>query len=294
MDVCSVDSDVLRTIPRLNILKNRDEKRQLQLLENKSLFPTTSSKPNNTATLHSMNKKFNKLFERIYNAFDLKEELVRNVIAYAKCLPIPGTSVIDRNVFDAQMQRHFNLTNSVLLERMYEVCSPYRKQMGVLEYIELICLFLTDIKDYKVQFVFNVYNTQGDGKLVRNDLQYFIQPMVSQVRDDNEIDICDQEDRPLKDFVNMLMDVIDRNHDGKIVLDEFRYLVAKDILMIECLGPCLPNHQSAKRFMELFDDKTNLEVTAIFRYERRISLCEPALRQHKGIQRYYPVTLELP
>ena len=126
-------------------------------------------KVNQVVTLHSLSIKSQKLFERIYNAFDLKEEIVRNVLAYVKCLPKPGTDIIDKNVFVAQMQRHFNLTDTVLLERMYRVCCLDEKSTRVFidEFVELICIFLTSIRDLKVQFVFRVYNAREDGYLNR-------------------------------------------------------------------------------------------------------------------------------
>jgi len=273
----------------IHILMSKEQRKHLQ---KEALAKQKARKMTFVQTLNTLNKKSNQLFEHLYRNFDLKEDLVRNVIAYVKCLPKAGSEVIDKNIFDAQMKRHFKLTDVVLLERMYHVCCIDDRNCKVMidEYCELICIFLTQNRDLKVQFVFRVYNWRGDGFLSKKDLEYFIKPMVSQV---NAVDEND-EDNAWQYFVEMLVNICDQNHDDQVELDEFRELVGQNILMMTCLGPCLPNEEERIAFNALLKDKTNIETSAMFRFERRISLCQPKIVRIEGIQSYYPVQFELP
>lgn len=278
----------------LFILTTRNEKQNIAARkQNEEARKTNLEKRKSSLkTLSSMSKKTNKLTERIFKTFDLKEQVVKNVIAYAKCLTAPGTDVIDKNIFDAQMARHFKLIDEVMLGRMYQVCSlDNRKTVVYLdEYVELICIFLTGIQDLKVQFVFYVYNARGDGYLNRRDLEYFIKPMVAQVTDNEEPD----EENTWKYFVELLINVVDKNGDQQVELDEFRELAEKNVMMMQCLGPCLPSEEDRLLFLNLISDMSSIDCSALFRFERRISLSEPKLRERNGIQRFYPIDLELP
>ena len=277
--------------PRINVLMDREERKEY-VKDNKERF-ALAAKRSKLKTLNTMTKRSAQLFDKIFHSFDdLTEEIVRNVIAYVKCLPAPGTEIIDQNIFDAQLKRHFNLTNDLLLERMYKVCRLDERDPRVFidEFIELICIFLSEIRDLKIQFVFRVYNARGDGFLNRKDLEYFIIPMFNKVRELSDEDYGTS----LKDFVDMLVGVCDKNGDNQIELDEFRDLAADSVLMLECLGPCLPSEIDRIQFLGLIQGRTRLETSALFRFERRVALREPILIDKNGIQRFYPVDLELP
>ena len=277
--------------PYIHILMDRDSRKEY-IKQNKERYGLAQKK-SKLKTLNSMAKRSAALFERIARAFDdLDEDIVRNVIAYVKRLPAQGSELIDQNIFDAQMKRHFNLSNDLLLERMFKVCRLEERDPRVFieEYIELICIFLTSVRDLKIQFVFRVYNTLGDGFLTRNDLEFFIIPMFLKVREMND----DYESGGLKEFVDILVGVCDKNGDNQIELDEFRDLAADSVLMLECLGPCLPSEIDRIQFLGLIQGRTRLETSALFRFERRVALREPILIDKNGIQRFYPVDLELP
>jgi len=104
------------------ILMPKWKRKELFNQEKRERYGQYGTKQPSVQTFSAMHSKTNQLFERIFKCFDLKAEVVKNAIAYAKTLPKPGSQVIDRNIFDAQMKRHFNLTDRVLLVRMYDVC----------------------------------------------------------------------------------------------------------------------------------------------------------------------------
>ena len=51
----------------------------------------------------------------------------------------------------------------------------------------------------------------------------------------------DTEKKTLTEIVNLLLTMIDTNNDRTIDLDEFHEIVRRYPLMLECLGPCLPD-----------------------------------------------------
>lgn len=274
---------------KVHILLTFDEIKELKDIQRREARKLELSK--SVENFKSMTKTAKRLFERVYANFDLKQDIVNNIIAYSKCLPKPGTIVIDKNVFQAQMRRHFHLTNAYMLERLWHIVTFGELNCKISCYVELIAIFLCGINDYKVQLVFKVYNFTDDGLISKKDIEHFIRPMMVNIGllEENSEDFC------VKDFVDMLLGAVDKNADEFMELDEFREITKHNILMMECLGPCLPPERQRKTFMHHLTDKTPSEAMALFRFERKISLqSAPKVAKSEGIQKYYPIRLEIP
>ena len=266
--------------PVVGILLPKERRRQILRNKPKALRRTS---------YHQEVRETAKLCEDAQVIFKLGPRVTRNIIEYVRALVKPGGRDIDKNIFDAQMKRHFNITNLILLDRMFHVCCIDDSNCVVTtkDFVELMCIFLTEIRDLKVRYAFKVYN-QLQGDLSRKDIASLIAPMVARVS------IEDEDVSAEKEFVDMLVAVMDRNDDGSIDIDEFRKLVDEDIMMLQCLGTCLPSEEDRIKFLSLLCDRTAVDVQKLFRFERRICLKSDLLIPKGTIQKYYPVLLELP
>jgi len=222
--------------------------------------------------------------------------LIENIIAYVNRLPKLGHDDIDDVIFKAQMVQHFDLKDTFMLFRIFtslgfeNTSSP--NSISFLAYCRLMCIFLGDCIEYKINYAFEVYNIRGDGLLKKSELRIMLLHSTDLVGNDDE----DKDDN--FDFLlNLVMKMFDGagesgNMDGEIDRGEFKSIIRQNQLMLECLGPCLPEAGRVDAFLEKVGvHRSKFEVMAIFRHERRRSLRTPETKV-RGIQKYYPVDLE--
>ncbi|XP_005106321.1 EF-hand calcium-binding domain-containing protein 1 [Aplysia californica] len=238
------------------------------------------------STFKRMQDDFNQMVDRLQEYSGLDKHLLKNIAMYAKCLPRKDSDMIDEPIFMAQMSNRFKLSNSFMISRIYSVTKTAKAgHATVEEYCRLICTFLTDSLDTQIDFVFRVYDTNQDGGISQLELVQLLRPCVTS--SDEDVDL----DEALRELIEVVMQATDTNQNGTIDLEEFRQLVKKDILMLQCLGPCLPHQQVVKQFRKLIEGKAANEGAETFANERKKSLKEVEIKSKEGL---YPIKLELP
>ncbi|CAG5114796.1 unnamed protein product [Candidula unifasciata] len=170
-------------------------------------------------------------------SYGLDYSLVDKVMTYAECLVSPGTQEISLTTFIYEMTFRFNLTNAYLISAIFNKInngrSNSRNSLTVEQYSRLICTFVTSDVDVKVNYVFNVYDLDGDGFLSKHEVHTMLMTTVPQN--------SEEQDDMLKDLIEIVLKLVDRDGSGTIDIDEFRDLVKKDALYIELLGQVLPD-----------------------------------------------------
>ncbi|BFZ25661.1 hypothetical protein BsWGS_28700 [Bradybaena similaris] len=212
----------------------------------------------------------------------LEPDLVENVMQYAKNLVQPDTQDITDNVFVAQMMNRFQITSTVMVSQMFEVKS---RTIPLEDYCWCICVFLSDEMDQKVDWVFSVYDANDDGQLSKMELYILLKPCVLQTEDM-------ETEEAIKDLIDIVMTVVDRNKNGMVDLEEFRALVKKNVLYIDLLGQCLPHKHVVKSFLRKIKNKSPMEVSKIFEEERQKGLMQPV--RPGAEDDLYPIHLDLP
>jgi len=234
--------------------------------------------------------------DRLYLLFNkrIKIEVVKNVITYTRSLK-DKTGHIDENVFRSVMYQRFALSAPHMLSRMFVVASKKDRSpftVNVEDFSELLLIFLTKDVSIKADFAFNVYDTNNRGFFTKADLRVLLAPMVNGISADEDFE---NEEELLKYFVDLVCKKIDLDQDNNIARWEFQDLVKRDILMLNFLGPCLPERKHVEAFTKLVTNKPNFEVQAYFRHERGTVLNHPDLSQIRTtMSRLYPFPLELP
>jgi len=246
-------------------------------------------------TFKSMREDFQDQSERLNLKFNRKihMEVVKNIITFSRSLMSkPNCPLIDENVFRAVLSQRFGLTAPNMLQRMYVVASKADRppiQVSVEKFSEMLLVFLGDSVKLKADFAFSVYDTNNNGYISKADLRTLLAPMIAGAAADDDFD--DEED-VLRYFVDLVTTRIDIDQDNNIDRWEFQELVKKDILMLQFLGPCLPEKKEVETFKKLVTNKPQFEVQAYFRHERSKALNKPILPS--AYQSLYPLPLELP
>ncbi|BFZ25659.1 hypothetical protein BsWGS_28697 [Bradybaena similaris] len=225
----------------------------------------------------------------------LPESIVENIIQYAKVVVNPEREIIDEFAFNSQMTTQFDFSNLYIICRMMRVLKSkqYQKylsekgsienELSVEEFCLCVCTFLTQNQDTQINWVFAVYDSDGDGALSRRDLYTFLRPCILHAED---MDF----DGETKDLVEIVMAIVDRDQNGEVDLEEFRFLVKKNVLYIDLLGQCLPSDSAMNRFRAKIENKTNAQVLELFRKE--FVPKDEQLTKRRGS--LYPIDLDFP
>ncbi|KAK3777957.1 hypothetical protein RRG08_018278 [Elysia crispata] len=240
------------------------------------------------ATFDELRKRTKQMSERVATMTGVKESLVLNIIMYAKNLaPTHHADVIDKVIFVAQLWYRFGITSIFHIDLIFESLkvkgSPHVK---LEDYVRMICVFLTKDIAVKIDFVFRCYDIQRNGYLVTKEVHTLLKSSIIIGSDDH-----DSEDH-VKELIELVMAMTDKNNDGIITFDEFKSYVKTDILCLELLGPVLPLEHFISSFVYLVIEKPPTDVDKLFARERQFCLQEPRIPSKR--ERLYPVRLEMP
>ncbi|GFN99826.1 EF-hand calcium-binding domain-containing protein 1 [Plakobranchus ocellatus] len=89
------------------------------------------------------------------------------------------------------------------------------KYVRLEDYVRLICIFYTSNTDLKVEYVFKVYDSQRKGAI---DVAQMYKLLESSI-------ILNHDDDPtiqVKELIDIVILMMDTDHNGKIDLSEFR------------------------------------------------------------------------
>ncbi|XP_059141541.1 uncharacterized protein LOC131929393 [Physella acuta] len=238
-------------------------------------------------TFKQLQKQASKLHHDLQRFSGLSDAVVENVLAYAKCLARPGSGdEIDDLIFIAQMSKQFNITSPTLLPLMFEAIKyPKATYATVEQFCKLICTFLCDDIEKKMDFVFSVYDINRDGTLSFSELYFFIKPCTIAT------DLDEDHEESTRELIELVLKISDIDENGQIEKGEFKELVRANSLYLQLLGPCLPNDKYLERFREKIDQRSGIETKRIFHNERRSSLYE--LQSSRAVS-LYPVILDMP
>lgn len=239
------------------------------------------------ATFKQLRLQMLEMCQDIANYTGVKKSLVMNVIRYTKMLPRPETpDCVDEHIFMAQMSHQFGITSKFHIRLIYDaVMDKTLKYVRIIDYAKMVCIFYSKRLALKVDFVFSVYDQNGNGEIEVFELYHILKTSIVSLGDDEPEDY-------LKDLIDVVIGMMDTNHDGKISIEEFREYVRNDILYIQLLGQVLPLEHVIEEFMNALKCRTPQEVDNLFRQERSICLHEPMRKV--AVSELYPIPLELP
>ncbi|GFS12553.1 calcineurin B-like protein 1 [Elysia marginata] len=240
------------------------------------------------ATFEDLRRRTRQLAERMAKMTGVDESTAMNVLMYAKTLTPPNNpDVIDKVVFIAQLCTRFGMSSIFLINIIFESLKLKGcAYMKLEEYVRVICVFLTTDIEVKIDFVFRCYDIQRDGYLDFKEIYTLLTSSIILTSEEHDTE------EQVKELIDLVMAMTDRNRDGKITPEEFSAYVHRDILFIELLGSVLPLESFVKEFMSLLQGKTPHNVSVFFAKERQLCLQEPPMPELG--EKLYPVRLELP
>lgn len=171
----------------------------------------------------------------------------------------PGLKLnsIDARGFQRIMHATFGITNEKIIEGLFRAFDfAGNNIITEPEWIRGLSLFVRGKFEERLQIVWQVYDTNEDGILSREEMYSLLQDcLVKTKADDNDTE------EAVKDLVEMLFRKLDVNHDGKVDKEDFWSAVGEDNLLLECCGQVFPSQRHIDVFEATFADEILFKPT---------------------------------
>lgn len=143
----------------------------------------------------------------------------------------------------------FGMPESNLMSRIYHVIiGSAASTVPVSSWIKMMNIFLRGTLEEQIDYCFAVYDAQAKGELRRDQLMNLLRKMFFR-HEEEEVE------ETVKDFVDIILNMMDLDHDGKISKEDYKETVIKHPLMLECFGQCLPDRAHIHAFLTTFTSR---------------------------------------
>jgi len=118
------------------------------------------------------------------------------------------------------------------------------------EFINALSRILRGTMEEQIDFCYTCFDGNQDGSIDRDELHHCLRGCI---HPGYGIDLEDIEDAE-NDIVEMVMKKLDVNGDGLVTRDDFRAAVHADPLMLQAVGPCIPEPNTMAAFLSTFTE----------------------------------------
>ncbi|OWF45413.1 EF-hand calcium-binding domain-containing protein 1-like [Mizuhopecten yessoensis] len=152
---------------------------------------------------------------------------------------------MERGMFRDILYNYFSMTDDVLLDRVFRAFDKDSDNyINVEEWINGMSVFLRGLKEERIKFCFCAYDLNGDGYISREEMFQLLKTSLSRTSTDED------QDESIKELVEITLKKMDDDHDGRVSFEDYKKGIEEDPLMMEFLGPCLPERKRCDFFLE--------------------------------------------
>ncbi|KAK3108460.1 hypothetical protein FSP39_008310 [Pinctada imbricata] len=164
-----------------------------------------------------------------------KHEVERLIIMFCK-LTGGCHEKLDRAKFRDILHKCFCMTDDMLMDRVFRSFdTDTDNYLSHEEWVIGLSIMLHGTYEEKCNFCFVAYDLNSDGWISREEMfQLLKNSILKQVSEEDQ-------DENIKELVEIVLKKMDRDHDSRLSLQDFKGTVKEEPLLLEVLGPCLPN-----------------------------------------------------
>ncbi|KAL8609406.1 hypothetical protein ACOMHN_019895 [Nucella lapillus] len=182
----------------------------------------------------------------------LSKPVVQNLVEqyYVLCNLEKG---MEREKVQDVLMDKFGLLDIFLLDRIYRtfVANSNNQHLKPDDFVKGMANFLSSDLDEKIKFCFTVYDLNGDGYLLKDEMYQFLKN--SMITKSHDVDQDDGEES-IKELTEMVVKLLDFDRDGRVNFEDFRAAVVENKLLLEVLGQCLPDESSRCAYLKMLGD----------------------------------------
>ncbi|KAL4222168.1 EF-hand calcium-binding domain-containing protein 1 [Mactra antiquata] len=164
-----------------------------------------------------------------------------------------GKEGIHRSAFRDILHRHFDMTDDVLMDKVFKAFDADNDgYISDEEWVIGMSVFLKGTLEEQSRFCFGVYALRGEDSYIHRE-EMFMLLKDCLVQHQQEEDAEEMQ----KDLVEITLKKLDMDHDGRLSIEDYHKAIKQEVLMMESLGPCLPNARCRDSFLEIIADDKN-------------------------------------
>ncbi|CAB4068389.1 EF-hand calcium-binding domain-containing protein 1 [Lepeophtheirus salmonis] len=199
-----------------------------------------------------LRKQQNKLIESLKKKSHFGTEQIESLLnLYRKCSD--GTDKMDRNQFREFLHHVFQMTDDIILDRIYKYFDMDNDGIiGREEWVLGLSVFLKGTPQEHIRYCFHIYDLNGDDCITKEEMLTMLKTSLGR-------QIIDEDpDEGVKDLIEMTLRKLDVDKDGRVSFSDWQESVEADSLMLEAFGPCLPSRRSGEDFLHKLENNAFL------------------------------------
>ncbi|RKO99990.1 hypothetical protein CXG81DRAFT_30068 [Caulochytrium protostelioides] len=154
----------------------------------------------------------------------------------------PVNDKVDRAHFRDLLADTFNIDSSLIMDRIFR-CFDLDADNYIShdEFVRGMAVFLKGTPEERQRFCFRVYDLNGDKYIVREEMYQMLKNCLVKGTDEDEDGV--------KELVDLVLKKLDEDKDGKVNETDWATAIAKENLLQEAFGPCLPSKKAALAYL---------------------------------------------
>ncbi|PAA53764.1 hypothetical protein BOX15_Mlig016142g2, partial [Macrostomum lignano] len=156
---------------------------------------------------------------------------------------------LDRSKFKDILHCSFGMTDAMMIDHVFRAFdTDFDSSISQEEWLKGMSTFLRGTLDEKTQFAFRAYDLNSNGMISREEIfQLLKATLIKQP-------VEEDPDEGVRDLVEIVFKKFDTQKKGVIDYAQFKAMVAEEPLLLQALGPCLPDEKSADAFLCTFEE----------------------------------------
>ncbi|EDQ87433.1 uncharacterized protein MONBRDRAFT_27286 [Monosiga brevicollis MX1] len=175
---------------------------------------------------------------------------------------LTDTETMAKPVFRELLHDYFSFTDDQMMDKIFKAFAKTENVLSFETFVTGLSTFLRGTVEEQVEqmqrvsplshtpppplpalVVFNIYTRGSMEAINRDDMCLLLKKSIVKPASEEE------RDEGIRDLVDMLLRKMDKDGDHLLSLEDYKKSVAEDKLLLEALGPCLPNGKDVKEFL---------------------------------------------
>ncbi|EGF82885.1 hypothetical protein BATDEDRAFT_86384 [Batrachochytrium dendrobatidis JAM81] len=150
---------------------------------------------------------------------------------------------IDRSRFRDMLADTFGVDDSLIMDRVFRCFDQDADNyISFDEYIKGMSVFLNGRYEERLKFCFRVYDLNGDRYISKEEMFQMLKNCLVK-------GAVEEDEDGVKDLVDLVLKKLDEDRDGRVSEADWAGAIAKETLLMEAFGHCLPDAKAVKQYL---------------------------------------------
>ncbi|KNE63470.1 hypothetical protein AMAG_08596 [Allomyces macrogynus ATCC 38327] len=154
----------------------------------------------------------------------------------------PVHDKVDRSHFRDLLCDKFGIDDSLLMDRIFRCFDvDADNYISFDEFAKGMSIFLKGKFDARMKFCFRIYDLNGDRYISKEEMFQLLKNCL--------VKGAEEDEDGVKDLVDLVLKKLDEDRDGRVSEADYLGAVAKENLLLEAFGQCLPLIKDVEAFL---------------------------------------------